>query len=62
MSETVIGKLKEKLVIESEQDGQASIVVFPKGAIVEVSSENEYPHTTTDGDIKDAVDYLKEQE
>jgi len=62
MSETIIGKLREKLVIETDQDGEPTIVVIPKGAIVEVSSEDEYPSTTTDEDIKDAVEYLKEQE
>lgn len=60
MAVTTIGKLREKLVIESELDGEPSIVVFPKGAIVEISSDDEYPHTISDKDMKEAVEYLKD--
>lgn len=56
---TIIGKLKEMLVIETEQDGEPAIVVFPKGCIVEVSSEDEYPCSLKDQDLKDACEYLK---
>lgn len=59
MGKTTIGKLKEMLVLESEQDGEPTIIVIPKGCIVEVSSEEEYPDTVTDKDIEEAVLYLK---
>ena len=60
MGKTTVGKLREMLVIESELDGKPAIVVFPKGLIVEISSEEEYPDTMSDKDIEDAVKYLKD--
>jgi len=60
MGKTTIGKLKEMLVIETQIDAETSIVVIPKGSIIEVSSEDDYPHTTSTMDIKEAVKYLKE--
>lgn len=59
MGKTVIGKLEEMLVLETEQDGQPTIIVWPKGLIVEISSEDDYPETMTDKDVEDAVKYLK---
>lgn len=55
---TTIGKLKEMLVMES--DGK--LIVIPKGSIIEVSSEEEYPHTVKDEDLADAVRYLSDNE
>ena len=59
MGNITVGKLKEKLVLESEVNGEPAIVVFPKGIIIEVSSEEEYPDDTTDKDLEDAAKYLK---
>ena len=60
MGKTTIGELKEMLVLETQVDNDKSIVVIPKGSIIEVSSEDDYPHTTSTKDIKEAVKYLKE--
>jgi len=54
---TIVGKLKEKLVLETDD----MIHVIPKGCIVEVSSEDEYPHENTNEDIDDAVKYLADK-
>lgn len=62
MSKTTIGKLKEMLVMETEVDGEKSIVVIPKGLIVEVSSDDDYPSTMNKKDLQDAVKYLKDNE
>jgi len=58
MGKTTVGKLREILVLETEQDGELVIVAFPKGCIVEVSSEEEYQGTTTTQDIENAVHFL----
>lgn len=54
---TTIGKLKEKLVIESGD----VLTVIPAGAIIEISSEDEYPHTISEEQLNDAVEYLKDK-
>ena len=59
MGKTMIGKLKEMLVLESEQHGEPVIIVLPKGCIIEVSSEEDYPSTVTDKDIQEAVHSLQ---
>ncbi len=56
---TVIGKLNENLTMETEVDGELADVVFLKGSIVEISTEEEYPHTVKDCDIRDAVEKFK---
>ena len=52
---SIIGKLKEKLVIESNN----ILTVIPAGVIVEISSEEDYPHTISKKQMYDAVKYLK---
>ena len=56
MGTTTIGKLKELLVLESEEEGEPAIIVMPRGTIIEVSSEEEYPSTTTQKDIEEAAE------
>lgn len=51
---TIVGKLKEKLVLETDD----TVYVIPKGCIIEVSSEDAYPHENTVDDIEDAAEYL----
>lgn len=62
MSQTTVGKLLEILVLETEQDGEPVVVAYPKGSIVEVSSEDGYPHTVSTDNIEEAVKYLKDKE
>jgi hypothetical protein len=62
MSNTVVGKLKEMLVLETDIDGEASIVVYPKGTVVEISSEETYPSYSKDKDFVEAAQYLKKIE
>ena len=57
---TIVGKLLELLAVETEVDGVKSTVVIPKGTVVEVSSEDEYPSYCTDEDFEEAANYLKE--
>ena len=52
---TTMGKLKEKLVIESGD----ILTVIPAGSIVEISSEDDYPHDVSEEQLEEAVDYLK---
>ena len=54
-----IGKLLEMLVIETEVNGEKSVVVVPKGSVIEYCSEDDWPHTNTSEDIEEAVKYLK---
>jgi len=60
LSNTIVGKLKEMLVLESEENGEPAIVAFPKGSIVEVSSEDFYPDSVTDEAIQEALAYLED--
>ncbi len=57
-----MGKLVEKLVLETKIEGKTSVVVVPKGAVIEFASEDDYPHEISDEDIKDAVSYMKKNE
>jgi len=59
MGNTTVGKLKEILVLETELDGVETVMVYPRGTIVEVSSEEDYPSSSTDKDFDDAAKYLK---
>lgn len=59
MGKVTIGKLKEMLVIETQVEGIDSIVVVPKGSVIEYCSEDDWPHTNTSKDIMDAAKYLK---
>jgi hypothetical protein len=59
MSEIVVGKLKEMLVLETDIDNLSAIVVYPKGTVVEVSSEDTYPSYSKDEDFTNAAQYLK---
>ena len=49
MGKTTIGKLLKELILETEKE----IIVFPKGCIIEVSSEDDYEHEITDSNISD---------
>lgn len=55
---TIVGKLREALIIDTEENGMPITKVIPRGAIVEISSSNDYPHTITDKDIIDLVKYI----
>ncbi len=55
---TTTGRLKEILVLETDKE----LIVFPAGIIVEISSEDDYPHEISDKQMDDAVEYLKNQE
>ena len=60
IGKTTVGKLKEPLVLETTENNIKTDVVIPKGCFVEVSSEDNYPHKTTDKDIEEAVNKLNE--
>ena len=60
MGKAIIGRLLRPLVIETEVDGEESVVVVPRNCIIEYSSEEEYPHDVTDEDIKEAAQLLNE--
>lgn len=60
MGKTTVGKLKEMLVLETEIDGESSVLVIPKGVIIEISSEDEYSSYMSDEDLKNVVKYLKD--
>lgn len=55
---TTIGKLKEMLVLETVVDGKEAEVIYPKGSIVEITTEEDYPHTVSDMDMKEAIKYF----
>ena len=55
MKSTIIGRLKKMLVIETFDGNE---VVYPKGTIVEVSSEKDYPHEYGVDGVGEAFDYV----
>jgi len=61
MSKTMIGVLKKPLIIETEVDGVSSIVVMPKGTVIEILMKESDYDFTTEQDIIDAINCFEEE-
>jgi len=55
MGKTIIGELLKELILDTKKE----IIVWPKGCIIEISSEDNYNHNITNKDIENAVEILK---
>lgn len=49
------GKLIEPLVLSTFVEGKASEVIIPSGAIIEVTSDDDWEHTVTEEDLEKTV-------
>lgn len=55
MGKTIIGELLKELILDTKKE----IIVWPKGCIIEISSEDDYNHNVTNKDIENAVEILE---
>ncbi len=62
MGHTTIGILIEKMILETEIDGEKGYLIWPKGSVIEISSEDDYSHLTTTKDIEEAVRWMGEED
>jgi len=55
----LVGKLEEKLVIETQQEGEVKTLILPKGIILEFKISTDYDHYVGEGAYEEVEDYIR---
>jgi len=59
MKNTIIGILIKPLVLDTEMDGKPTILIMPKGMVIEILQKETDYNFTTDKDIIDAIELFE---